>query len=165
QEFESDPSGFRKARLAGIPFDTFDRNHDGFITLEDRRELSISLINAADKPDYEILNSWLKVSAAVATPKDWFKDHFAHKPIWDFLSQINMPVGCFQGALDASVPIDGVKQMEVLAKKQGKTKIEFFYFADLDHSLNIGRYFSKGTIPAGHAAIFDFIKRHVKNAT
>jgi len=37
--------------------------------------------------------------------------------------------------------------------------MEFHYFDGLDHSLNIDEYFKSGTIPAGHKAIFEFIKR------
>lgn len=37
--------------------------------------------------------------------------------------------------------------------------MEFHYFEGLDHSLNIFEYFSKGTLPAGHQAIFEFIKK------
>jgi hypothetical protein len=32
------------------------------------------------------------------------------------------------------------------------------YF-EWDHSLNIFEYFSKGTLPAGHQAVFEFIRR------
>ncbi len=56
------------------------------------------------------------------------------------------------------VPSDGVRELEVLAKKAGKSKMEFHYFTGLDHGLNISQYFLKGTLPAGHQAIFEFIK-------
>jgi hypothetical protein len=117
-----------------------------------------NLRDAVDTENYDVLNQWAKTSAAVSTPKDWFKDHFAHQPIWTFLSQLNIAVGCFQGAEDPYVPIQGVKKLEEMAKKTGRPKMEFYYFNNLDHSLNIIEYFIKGTVPTGHRAIFEFIK-------
>ena len=162
EEFEKDRSGFRKRSLTNIDFKVFDKDNDGFFTVEDRRALSSVLVQAADTENWEVLNAWLKSAAAVATPKGWFQDHFAHKPIWDFLSQLKQPIGFFQGAQDISVPIAGVRNLEERAKKEGKKNFEFYYFDDLDHSLNIGFYFYNGKLPAGHAAIFDFLSRHVK---
>jgi hypothetical protein len=57
------------------------------------------------------------------------------------------------------VPIEGVKMVEAKAKAADKKNIEFHYFAGAGHSLGIERYFIDGTVPAGHAAIFDFLKR------
>jgi len=94
----------------------------------------------------------------VSTPKDWFKDHFAHPPIWTFLSKLDIAIGLFQGEGDEMVPIGGVRKLEATAKKAGKSKMEFHYFNNLDHSLNIIEYFVKGNLPAGHKAIFEFIK-------
>lgn len=84
-------------------------------------------IDAIDKEDYEVLQAWAKTSAAVAVPKDWFKDHFSHPPIWTFLSTLDIPVGFFQGALDTSVPIAGVKKLEEMAKRAAKSKMKFYY--------------------------------------
>jgi hypothetical protein len=39
--------------------------------------------------------------------------------------------------------------------------MEFHYFTGVGHSLGIERYFVDGTVPAGHQAIFEFIKRTV----
>jgi hypothetical protein len=109
--------------------------------------------------NYDVLNQWTKTSAGVSTPKDWFKDHFAHQPIWTFLNKLNIAVGFFQGDGDAMVPIEGVRKLEEQAKKTGKSKMEFHYFAGLDHSLNIIDYFVKGNLPAGHKAIFEFVSK------
>ena len=51
-----------------------------------------------------------------------------------------------------------MKRLEVEAKKAGKSKMEFHYFENLDHTLGIAGYFVKGTLPEGHKAIFEFIK-------
>ncbi len=89
------------------------------------------------------------------------KDHFAHKPIWAFLSTLDIPVGCFHGALDTNTPIAAVRKLEEEAKKAGKSKMQFSYFDNLDHTLNVGEYFTRGKLPAGHEAIFAFIKTQV----
>jgi hypothetical protein len=117
------------------------------------------LKDALDTENYAVLDDWAKTSAAVSTPKDWFKDHFAHQPIWTFLSKLDIPVGLFQGSGDVNVPIAGVKKLEETATKAGKKKMEFHYFDNLDHGLNIIEYFVRGTLPAGHKEIFEFIKR------
>ena len=162
QEFEADTNKFRERALKNEPFKSFDTNGDGFLTIEEFVMLFAALRNlraAVDTENYEVLNEWATKSAAVATPKDWFKDQFAHQPIWTFLAKLNIAVGCFQGSADAMVPIDGVRKLEEQAKKAGKSKMEFHYFDNLDHSLNIGEYFVKGTLPAGHQAIFEFIRQ------
>lgn len=161
-EFEADPAKFREKRWNNAGFEVFDRNQDGYFTVEDMGALSKIYLDAADTDNYEVLNGWLKIAAAVSTPEDWFKDHFAHQPIWTFLSQLDIPIGCFHGDEDASVPIEGLKKMKETAKKAGKTKMEFHYFAGLDHSLNVGLYFLNGTMPEGHKAIFEFIKNQVR---
>jgi dienelactone hydrolase len=162
QEFEADPKKFRENALKNEAFSTFDKNGDGFFTTEELVMLSERLRNlrdAVNTENYEVLNEWARTSAGVSTPKDWFKDQFAHQPIWTFLTKTNIAVGCFQGSADAMVPIDGVRKLEEQAKKAGKSKMEFHYFEGLDHSLNISEYFVKGTLPAGHQAIFEFIRR------
>jgi len=161
QEFEADPVKYREKRLNNTPFEMLDKNSDGFLTTEDLVMLSSRLQNlrdAVDTENYAVLSEWAKTSAAVSTPKDWFKDQFAHQPIWTFLSKLDVAVGLFQGSGDVNVPIAGVRRLEEMARKAGKTKMEFHYFDNLDHSLNILEYFSKGTLPAGHKAIFEFIK-------
>jgi dienelactone hydrolase len=161
KEFEADPKGFAKTSLQGAKFEQLDGDKDGFFTVKDLTTLTKVYLDACDNNKFEVLDAWAKVGAAVAVPKDWFKDHFAHKTTWDFLSQVDIPVGLFQGGMDNCVPIAGVKAMEQKAKKAGKTKMEFYYFPGLDHSLGIVEYFTKGTLPAGHKAIFAFFKKHI----
>ena len=79
--------------------------------------------------------------------------------MWTFLAKLDIAVGFFQGDMDQFTPISGVKDLEAAARKAGKSKMEFHYFGGLDHSLNIDEYFKNGTIPAGHKAIFEFIKK------
>ncbi len=140
-------------------WDRGDANGDGYFTVDDMRVLTKKYIDAVDHEDFGVLDAWATTNAAVATPKGWFKDHFAHKPMWDFMSKLNIPVGCFQGYSDTMANPSGVKSMEEKAKAAKKGKIEFHFFDGLDHSLNIGKYFVNGTIPPGHAAIFEFIKK------
>ncbi|MFO0982854.1 MAG: hypothetical protein U1E76_14175 [Planctomycetota bacterium] len=159
-EFEADPAHYRATVLRGISFDLLDVDHDGVLTAADTRARAKSLLDAIDSESYAILDAWAQNAAGVSTPKGWFKDHFAQPPIWDSLARLDIPVGFFQGARDTSVPIDGVRKLEALAKQAGKLKMEFHYFADLDHSLGIGSYFVTDVLPEGHKAIFEFIKRH-----
>ena len=163
QEFDADPRKFRERVLKNnVSFEALDQNHDGFFTVEELVMLSArirELRDAVDQEKYEVLNEWAKTSAGLTTPKDWFKDHFAHQTIWAFLSRLDIPVGLFHGDADVNAPIEGVKKLEGIAKKAGKTKMEFHYFENLDHSLNIIEYFGKGTLPAGHREIFEFIRR------
>jgi pimeloyl-ACP methyl ester carboxylesterase len=162
QEFEADPSKFRERRLNNAPFEALDRNSDGFLTTEDIVMVSPriqQLRDALDTENYAVLDDWAKTSAAVSTPKDWFKDHFAHQAIWTFLARLDIPIGVFQGSGDVDVPFAGVRKLEETARKAGKKKMEFHYFENLDHSLNIIEYFFRGTLPAGHKEIFEFIKR------
>jgi len=162
EEFEADPMKFRANALKNVGFEVFDRNQDGVFTVEEMRTLPNPLRDTVDAENYEVLNQWAKTSAAVSTPKDWFKDHFSHPPIWTFLSKLDMQIGIFHGDRDVNTSVEGVKALEEQAKKAGKSKMEFHYFAGLDHTLNIGAYFIKGTLPEGHKAIFEYIKNQVR---
>jgi pimeloyl-ACP methyl ester carboxylesterase len=162
QEFEADPHKYREKVLRNAAFEELDKDRDGFFTVEELVMLSSrlrDLRDAVEAKNFGVLDEWARTSAAVSTPKDWFKDHFAHPPIWTYLAGLKMAVGLFQGDDDAMVPIEGVRKLEAQAKKSGKSKMEFHYFHGLDHSLGIGEYFVNGTLPAGHKAIFEFIRR------
>jgi hypothetical protein len=52
-----------------------------------------------------------------------------------------------------------------LATTAEKTKMEFHYFDSLGHTLGIGAFFTKGTLPAGHKAIFEYIQRQAAKKT
>lgn len=159
-EYEADVHKLRETRLKGVPFETFDRNGDGYFTVEDMAVLAKPMLDALDKEDYAVLDAWASGPApAVSLPKGWFKDHFAHAPIWTFLSKLDIPVGCFHGDHDAMVPMEGLKKMEEQARASHRDKMEFHYFKGLDHSLNIGLYFVRDTMPEGHKAIFEFVRK------
>jgi pimeloyl-ACP methyl ester carboxylesterase len=162
EEFEADPRKYRERALKNTGFNVFDPGGDGFFTVEDMRTLRKSLLDAVDTNNYAAINDWLKGSAAVSIPRDWVKDHFQHPAMWTFLSRLDMPIGLFHGDADNLTPIEGVKRLEEQAKKAGKTKMQFHYFADLDHSLGIGAYFITGNLPEGHKAIFEYIKNQVQ---
>jgi dienelactone hydrolase len=162
EEFEADPVKYRANTMKGAPLETYDKDGDGKISIEDMRVLTKAYTDAIAKEDFAVLEAWAKVGAAVATPAGWFKDHFAQKPIWTYLAELDVPVGCFHGDIDTSVPIEGLKLMEQKAKAAGKSKMEFHYFAKAGHSLGVERYWIDGQVPAGHQAIFEFIKRVAK---
>jgi len=158
-EFEADPRRYRAAALGGAGFENFDKNGDGSFSGDEMKLLTKPYLDAIDKEDFAVLENWGKNSAGVSLPKDWFRNHFAQKPIWEYLKTLNIPIACFHGEQDTNTPIDGVRKLEETAKQANKTKMEFHYFEGLDHSLNIGLYFARGEMPAGHKAIFDFISR------
>jgi pimeloyl-ACP methyl ester carboxylesterase len=144
-------------KTAGI--DQVDKNGDGLFTVDDVRITNKKLLDAVDKNDFATLQDWGKTSAAVALPNKWFEDHFAHSEIWSFLKGLNIPVGIFQGDRDNMTSMAAVKELEKTAKETNRTNLEFHYFEGLDHSLNIGQYFVRGNMPAGHQAIFRYIDR------
>jgi alpha-beta hydrolase superfamily lysophospholipase len=143
--------------LRGAEFSVFDKDGNGFFNVDEMRLLTQPYLDALKEENFALLDQWAATSAAVATPKGWFKDHFAQGAIWSYLSQLDCPVACFQGDLDTSVPIEGVRFMEAKAKAAGKSKMEFHYFAGFGHSLGIERYFYDGTVTPGHKAMFEFL--------
>lgn len=136
-----------------------DFNKDGKFTVDDFKVVNKKYLDAVDGDDYEVLQAWAKAHAGLAIPEGWFKDHFAHKENWHFLSRLDMPVGCFHGIGDRMTPVGPVRELEKKAKKAGLDKMEFHYFEGLGHTLGITRYFINGKMPAGHRAIFKFIDR------
>ena len=100
----------------------------------------------------------------MSLPTGWFKDHFSQPPMWEFVKGLDMPIGLFQGDGDAMTPIASVRGLQQRATEAGKTNLEFHFFEGLDHSLSIGRWFVRGVLPEGHAALFAFIDRVTKDA-
>ncbi len=140
-------------------FSKVDLNADGKFTVDDIKVATKKYLDAIDNNDYQVLQEWSEAAAALSVPENWFEDHFNHRENWTFLSQLTMPVGCFHGDADRMAPISAVQELESKAKNAGLSRMEFHYFEDLDHSLNIVTYFVDGKIPAGHQAIFEFVDR------
>jgi alpha-beta hydrolase superfamily lysophospholipase len=143
-------------------FEQLDSDKDGLFTAADLRQLTASMIARIDANDIELVNQRLKATAALSLPEGWVADHFAHAPMWTFLSTLSLPVGLFHGTGDNLTPVDGTRWLEAQAKQAGKSNMEFQYFEGLDHSLGILPYFVRGTLPAGHTAIFEYIRRQVQ---
>jgi len=161
EEYEAELKKLGVDLTKASPFAALDKNSDGFFSVDDIKIMTKKYLDAIDQDDFAVLQAWAKSSAAVSVPAEWFKDHFAQKPIWTYLQQVDIPVGCFHGGKDTNTPIDGVKKLEAEANKAGKTRMKFFYFDKLDHSLNVGEYFIQNKLPEGHQAIFAFIKEQL----
>jgi len=157
-EYDADARKNRALGLQATPFETLDADKDGAFTQADFRTLRQPLVNTIEADNYDGIYAWLKQTAVVDLPTGWLKDHFAHPAMWSFLSQLEIPVGLFHGTADNLTPIEGTKNLEAQAKRAGKSNLEFHYFDGLDHSLGVGAWFARGTLPAGHVAIFEFIK-------
>jgi len=161
-EFDADPRGIRKQLPPEATFQVFDRDGDGFYTKNDRLLLSKPLMDAIQAENLDVFLPWLERSASVevpATVRVWVKDHFAQPTMWELLSKLSMPVGLFQGEIDANTSAADVRLLEQKAKAAGKTNLEFRYFDGLDHGLGTIQYFSTGTPSTGYVAIFEFMKR------
>jgi hypothetical protein len=164
EELNADARRLRAAGLDTVTFEQLDANADGTFTAEDFRQLRKDRLDAIDAARFESIYAWLKVSAAVSIPKNWVEDHFAHPPMWTFLSPLKIPVGLFHGTADQLTPVAGVKALEERALKEGKSNLRFQYFDGLDHSLRLGRYFAAGgALPEGHKAIFDYIQAQFRS--
>jgi hypothetical protein len=79
--------------------------------------------------------------------------------MWDLLQKLSMPVGLFQGEIDANTSAAEVRVLEQKAKAAGKANLEFRYFDGLDHGLGTIQYFVTGKPSTGYAAMFEFMKR------
>lgn len=162
KEFEADPRKFRERSLKNAGFEIFDRDRDGYFTIEEMRMRGKFIADAADGGNADVLNGWLKMAAAVSIPKDWVKDHLAHPPMWTFLSRLDMPIGIFHGTADTWTSVEGVKKLEDQANKAGKSNLKFHYFEGVGHSLGVDAYFDTGSLPEGHKAIFEYINSQVR---
>jgi dienelactone hydrolase len=157
-EFEADPRGFRARGMGNAPFAAVDLNRDSVFSVADLKVRTQQYLDAVDQNDFGVLHQWSLTGAAVALPKGWFADHFAYRDMWSFLSTLDIPVGIFHGDMDAMTPIGGVRALEAKASAAGKSKMRFQYFRGADHSLGLGGYFARGTWPAGHTAIFAYLR-------
>jgi pimeloyl-ACP methyl ester carboxylesterase len=159
EEYEADPRQLRARGMQGVTFAQLDTDGDGSVTQADWKQLRKPVLDGVAAKNIEVVSSFLSATAVVSLPEGWLQDHFAHPPMWTFLEQLDIPIGLFHGGVDANTPIAGVRSLEERSKQAGKSKMEFHYFDDLDHSLGIVAYFLQGVLPAGHQAIFEFIKR------
>jgi pimeloyl-ACP methyl ester carboxylesterase len=161
-EWEADPQGIRKQLPAGTQFRQFDFDNDGFYTRTDAITINKPLTDAVRNDNFDVYMPWLEGSAAAQTPKPmlgWVKDHLSQPTMWDLLAKLSMPVGLFQGEIDANTSAEQVRALEQKAKAAGRTNLEFRYYEGLDHGLGTIEYFNKGTPSTGYAAIFEFMKR------
>lgn len=160
-EFETDARGYRARVLNGAPFSVFDRNGDGVFLSDEMSLLTKPYLDAIAGEDFTVLDAWARTAAGATTPRDWFRDHFRHPPLWRFLSQLDVPVAIFHGTTDASTPVESVRALEALAGQAGKRRFTFRYLQGEDHSLGVVAYFVDGTVPLGHRALFDWVREHV----
>ena len=157
-EYDADARKNRALGLQATTFETLDADRDGSFTQADFRTLRKPLVDAIAADNFDSISAWLKQTAVVDLPTGWLKDHFAHPSMWSFLSQLQIPVGLFHGTADNLAPVDGTRNLEAQAKRAGKSNLEFHYFEGLDHSLGVGAWFTRRTLPEGQRAIFEFIK-------
>ena len=120
----------------------------------DRQQLSKPVVMAFQAGNIPAVERFLKTTAVVPIPPGWVKDHFSHGSMWDFVSRLSMPVGLFQGEIDANTPVESVRALEVQATQAGKSNLEFHYFDGLGHGLGSTEYFAQGRHSSGYAAIF-----------
>jgi pimeloyl-ACP methyl ester carboxylesterase len=162
QEFEADPKGIRKQMPPGFEFKNWDLNGDGVYSREEAVTLTKPLTDAVLSDNLDGFLPWLTASAVVQVPgtmASWYRDHMAYPAMWDLLSKLSMPVGIFQGEIDANTPAADVRELEAKAKGAGKTNLEFHYFPGLDHGLGTATYFTTGRPSAAFAALFEFVNR------
>jgi len=62
---------------------------------------------------------------------------------------------------DANTPVAGVRRLQQDATTAGKTKIEFHYYAGLDHSFGGLDYFLKGAPSDGYKDLFAYVSRQI----
>jgi hypothetical protein len=136
-------------------------NGDGTYTVADARIRAKPLLDALAADNVAVVQQWLAVSAVVDLPEGWLKDRFAHPPMWTYISKLTIPVGVFQGEVDANTPASSVRALQQHVNAARLANVEFQCFADLDHGLGSTDYFWKGQLSAGYAAIFDFVRTHV----
>jgi hypothetical protein len=82
-----------------------DPDGDGFYTLADRSVLSAPLVDAIRTENFDAFLRWLEPTASVQVPRTmraWVRDHFAQPTMWELLQKLSMPVGLFQGEIDAN---------------------------------------------------------------
>ena len=160
-EWDADPRGWRQGNLPGVAWEQLEVNRDGSLTVEDIATLQRPFLDGLDRGDFAILDAWSRRFASVALPAGWWQDHFAHPTLPTFLARLDIPIGIFHGEWDNATPVRAVRELEARLHREGTHQRIEIHYLDTDHTLNVGRYFRDGTIPAGHQAIFDYVRRVV----
>lgn len=161
KEWNADPRGWREGTIPGVQWEQLDANRDGVFTVDDIASMQRAYLEGLDRGDFATLDAWSRRFASVSLPVGWWQDHFAHPSLPSFLERLDIPVGIFQGEWDNATPAAAVRELEAQLHRDGNHRHVEIHYLDTDHSLNVGRYFRDGTIPAGHRAIFDYVRRVV----
>jgi pimeloyl-ACP methyl ester carboxylesterase len=125
EELTADAQRVRAAGLSGVTFEQLDADANGTFTAEDFKQLRKGLLDAISAEQFPPIYAWLKLTAAVSIPQGWLEDHFAHSPMWTFLSGLNIPVGLFHGSGDGLTPIETLKSWKSVPRPQARQTCSF----------------------------------------
>jgi pimeloyl-ACP methyl ester carboxylesterase len=139
-QFEADPSGFVAA--LGLPFETFDADGDGALTLADYElltdGLAETLFDAVERGDGATLGALSDAGVFPPLPPEWFAAHFELAPNEETMAEVDTPIYLFHGTYDANCPVQGVYDVQERFGELGKENLTVNLYEGYDHELNIG---------------------------
>jgi alpha-beta hydrolase superfamily lysophospholipase len=139
-QFEADPNGI--AAALGLPFETFDADGDGALTLKDYAlhtdGLADFLFDAVERGDGAALREMSDAGIFPPLPPEWFAAHFELGGNEDVMAQVDTPLYIFHGTYDANCPVQGVYDLQERFEELGKENLTVNLYEGYDHELNIG---------------------------
>ena len=160
EDYETADEKVKAALFGESPFEQIDCNSDGRIDASDfalrQKPYLDELLDAISRNDDE----WLKtkyINPIIKLTSGWFNEHFSLEPTKNILPQLDLPIYIFQGADDASCPVQYTFDIKEEFEKINKTNLHVNVFENHDHDLNFLMWLLKGTMPAGIKCIFDTV--------
>lgn len=156
-EYESDektPKYVREQTLGGAAFDRMNTIKDSVLNADDFAMISAPFCEALMEKTAAGDGAWIWENYVRITPQ-WLKAHYALEPNKSRMLRLDIPVFIFHGTVDASVPVEGVHDIEARFRACGKTNLKTYLFEGADHDLNFLDWISSGTVSEGLVKIFD----------
>lgn len=156
-EYESEEKTAKYVReqtLGGASFDRMNTIKDSVLEARDFALISAPFCEALMEKIAAGDGAWIWNNYVHVTPQ-WLKAHFALEPNKTRMLRLDIPVFIFHGTADASVPAEGVRDIEARFKACGKDNLKTFIIEGADHDLNFLDWIGSGTVPEGWTKLFD----------
>jgi len=163
EAFNADPHGVVDTVLMGSDFHELDTNGDGYIDILDI-QMQLDEIDRGPEYTQELLfrieiddRDWVWANYPVRLSPGWFRYHFALRPNYQVLPELNLPIYIFHGRLDQNAYVGRVYDMYDRFAELGRTNLTVQTFAAHDHGLNGWDWFLEGQMSEGRQAVLDAI--------
>lgn len=156
-EYESeDPivKAYRSYLFQNMAFDSTDVTRDGVVDISDIKQMRgpfTRMLNEKIRTgdDGWIWNNYFRVTSR------WLKEHYALEANKTRLLRVGIPIFVFHGTDDASVPVEGVRDLERRFEVCNKSNLTVCILDKHNHDLNFQEWIATQKYSVGLQKVFD----------